>query len=202
MQTSSRKVVNYVRRSYGDPEYDALLTQFENDHPAQFERWREVEEKAFRDRIGLCAYPDREWMNFCLSFLQSRLIRDGDGFGPFRAWRALRGRILRRLFDETPSLNPAPGAILVTEPRTMTDDELAVIVDLFRHDQPEIWSEWERIENGKGRDEDDPLQRASIAFYGFVAANCWVQSSSAITGIFVDVRALFWAAYRRTLAWN
>jgi hypothetical protein len=202
MQKSPTQVVSYVPRSYDDPEYDALLQQFIRAHPDEYKTWRQIELDLFQSKKGLVAYPDQQLRTFCLEFLSSELVDFGDGFGPSRAWSALRGRILRSLVDESSTLNPAPGMILLTEPRTMTDAELQTLVEIFKNENPAIWDEWEVVENGGRPDADDPLREASLAFHLFARSHCLVQTNTAVIGTFLEVRKLHWAARRRALAWN
>lgn len=197
MQPTSRGVTEYFGKPFDDPDYDALLDDFACDCPARMDEWRELEREMFERRVGLSAYPDKQLMEFCQDYLRHRLNDECGGLAASRAWFVLRGRILRALLDEDPALNPSPGMLLLTEPRTCNDLELSSIVDDFKDRHAETWDHWTRVEAAFDQYGDDPLRDVSGVFHRFVRDRCWVQSSNAIIHLFGCVRSLYFRPARR-----
>jgi hypothetical protein len=114
--------------------------------------------------------------------------------GAHHAWQMLCGRVLRGVLDEDPRLNPAPDKVLITWPRTCSDDELASVVATFMCEQPATWSEWQRIASQDEHEDDVPLRHVGVAFTRFLRAHCWAQSSTALGSAFADAHKLFFRA--------
>jgi hypothetical protein len=185
-----RRVVLYIGKPWGDPDYDFLLDEFCHLMPSEFDRWQIIEKRLFETRETTRTYPDLPFMQLCQKFMEDRLD-DKRQLGASRAWTVLRGRILRDLINETPNLNPSPGKLLITDPRTLSDEELVSLADAFGLAHPQLWSDWQRIER-EGNFDNDPLRPASFAFHSYVMENCWVQSTIACGRIFLDVRGIFY----------
>jgi hypothetical protein len=184
-----RRVVLDLGKLWGDPDHDYLLDEFRRLHPREFERWRIVEQRLFESRAGSGGYPDQPLMQICRGFIEERAIGEYGTLGSSRAWMVLRGRILRGLIEERPNLHPCPGKRLITQPRTLSDEELSALARAFGMAHPKLWSDWQHIERA-GSLEDDPLAPASWAFRQYLMEQCWVQGSMAVSSTFLDVRGL------------
>jgi hypothetical protein len=182
-------------KPYSDPDYDDLLDAFSRECPDTLARWKSMERDLFAGHKGLGKYPDLKLMKTCRDFIKARIVDHVGGLGDHRAWQAIRGRILRSLIDQDPKLNPAPGKLLLTEPRTLTDDELVTLLDGFRDKHPGLWADWLRIE-AEGKFDDDPLAEISIAFIRYAQDQCWVESLTAVSTTFFDVRGHIWRSMR------
>jgi hypothetical protein len=145
----------------------------------------------FEARAGLAAYPDQHLMKSCQAHLGRKLVDHRGGLAAFRVWSVLRGRILRSLLQEDPSLHPAPGKVLMTGPRTCTDSELIALVENFKGDHPQLWERWSRVEAAPDEWGDTPLRAVSLEFHRFVRKHCWVMSHTAVTAAFSAVRGLY-----------
>lgn len=191
----NQRIVLTVDKAFDDPDYDLLLSEFERQHPAEFERWVNIEAGLFARRAGLKAYPDQDLRNLVIKFISDRVEDQLHGQGTSKAWAVQSGRILRNLLQELPHLNPAPGRLLVTHPRTLTDQQVIALAADFRSVHPEAWEEWNTIES-QSNFEDDPLRSISNTFRSFVAERCWVQCSTACSSLFLDLRGLVYEEAR------
>ncbi len=183
------QIILYRGKSFDDPDYDLLLDRFAHLQPAEMGRWRAVEKRLFETRAGLGAYPDQELRTFATDFIRPMLVDEAGGLGPDIAWGVLRGRVLQALIAENPALHPAPGEILLTEPRSCADAELRVIAEHFAREEPELWQDWARIER-EANFENDPLHAVSMTFHRFLQKHYWAQGNVARIDAFMEVRGL------------
>ena len=198
MFTHSHRYVECVGTTFDDPEYDRLLREFVSEHPQEFEAWRSVERALFESRAGLGAYPDQLLMKSCQAHIRKKLVDLTGGLAASHVWRVLRGRIVRSLLQDDPSLHPAPGKVLIMEPRTCTDAELVALVKNFGANHPSLWERWSRVEAAFDKWVDDPLREVSFEFHRFVREHCWVMSNSAISMAFSAVRGLYFPKIHST----
>jgi hypothetical protein len=134
-------------------------------------------------------YPDKELMIFVQAFIADRTVDEYGGLGASVASRVLRGHILRALLANEPELNPAPGKILITEPRTHSDTENRWLSREFSEAFPQLWENWRWIE-AESDFADDPLRPITAVFHKFLRERCWVQSTTAAIGAFSGMRKL------------
>ena len=188
VNSSARKVALGANEPFEHPDYQCLIRAFAHAHPDEFEKWKRIEKDLFESRRGRSGYPDQPLMKLWLDFIKESSLDGFKGY-PSRAWMVLRGHILRAVLDENPNLRPDPRKILITEPRTCSDNDLTLLVARFRQQHPNLWTDWCRIE-ASGDFDDDPLGEISVAFYRFLQECCWVQSLTAFSCIFLDARRL------------
>lgn len=190
MRHRSQRVIVNSGKSFDDADYDRLLDEFARDHPAPMKTWRCMERDCFERRQDLSAYPDQHFMRFCQDYLRPRLIDQMGGLGAFHVWSNLRGRVLRSLLQDEPSLHPAPGMVLITRPRTYSDQELIEIVEDFGRRQPDLWQHWVRVETAFDQFGQEPLRQVLSAFRQFIRERCWASSDGAISFAIGSVRGL------------
>jgi hypothetical protein len=169
--------------SYDDPAYDRLLAEYRRTQPVSYAQWRDAEITSFRaGEAG--AFPDQDVLSNVKEFLKAK------GYEPnWPAWEALSGRLLRQLLVEFPTLHPAPGRILVTRPRTASDEQLIFLLGRFEGLHEQRFREWMDIEAAEDWDEHALLE-VQREVLDFLESECWVQSSIAASSAFFDMRLL------------
>lgn len=200
MFDDSRRILLHTLKPFEDSDYDHLLEAFRAKNPDEFDRWSNVEKVSFANRCGLAAYPDQDLMRFVRDFISGMSVDELGGLGSSVAFRALRGRVLREIIDQEPYLNPAPGKILLTKPRTCSGEELDRVLCQFKDDHPDTWRRWIEVEtHGDFSDLDNsPMEPISFIFMAFLREHCWVQCNSAILHVIGDVRKRLWVTVRRS----
>jgi hypothetical protein len=139
--------------------------------------------------------PDKALMERLCARLAA-IIGSGDKYAGPVAFSGLRGHVLRPLLLGESGLLPeeARGRILLTDPRTATDGEMAGLLASYREARPQDYAAWRatriaiekyRLVNGADAPLtaalDEAVGRGGAALAEFVMARCWVRRGVAYT---------------------
>jgi hypothetical protein len=184
------------RLPFDSPAWDALLQQLERAAPEDVAAWRRAEAAEFAANTGISrGLPDKALMQRLFARLAAIIGSDDKYAGPI-AFSGLRGHVLRPLLLGDTGLLPeeARGRILLTDPRTATDGELARLLASYRDARPDHYAAWRatriavekyRLVNGADAPLtaalDEAVGRSMAALGEFVMARCWVRGGVAYT---------------------